>query len=303
MSDVNDLTQKAEDILEKPKQWQRYMELEPIKRLDNEGRELLGKEICITIKRDGENVSPWLDETDQTHISSHNNEVADDNIQSRFKLTPEYSKAVELLLDEKNTWHNDCILYGELLKEISPTRIEPKRKKTHWILFDIYSKTQGKYMDYVLIYQKAYHFKIPIVGLLDVIAPKSLDELNEKIEGYKKWCKKHKREGIVGKCYNSGIFFKEKIDLPKRPKLEKPQKSDIIYPPMPEEKILRALQHAFDEVGESNWKIVKIAMPVVARHIATEAQEHYYSTPQNFYRWYTDTPIEKIKEKKSDVLV
>ena len=187
-------------------EWKRYRELEPIKRLDYEGRELLGKEIYITVKRDGENISLWLDDTDQVHISSHNNEVADSDIQSRMKATPEYKKAVELLLDEKNTWHTDCILYGELLKTISPTRIERKRKRIHWILFDIYSKTDGKYLDYTLIYQKAYHFKIPIVGLLDVIAPKSLEELEEKVVGYKKWCKKHHREGVVLKVYNDGTM-------------------------------------------------------------------------------------------------
>lgn len=109
---------KSEDLVEttKSKHWQRYVELEPVKRLDNEGRELLGKEIYITIKRDGENISLWLDENDKIHISSHNNEIADDDIQSRMKATPEYKKAIDLLLDEKNRWHNDCILYGELLK-------------------------------------------------------------------------------------------------------------------------------------------------------------------------------------------
>ena len=279
------------------KPWQRYTQLEPIKRLDNEGRELLGKEIYVTLKRDGENVSLWLDDTDQVHISSHNNEVADNDIQSRMKLVPEYKKAIELLLDEKNTWHSDCILYGELLKTVSPTRIEPKRKRTHWIIFDIYNKADGKYMDYTALYQRAYHFKIPIVGLLDVIAPKSLEELEEKIAGYMKWCKSHKKEGIVGKCYSTGVFFKQKIDLPKKPKLEKPQKSEIEYPMMPEDKILRALMHSYDELGEEKYKSKSIAMPVIARHIATEAQEHFYKTPQNFYSWYINTPIEQVRPK------
>jgi hypothetical protein len=279
------------------KPWQRYTQLEPIKRLDNEGRELLGKEIYVTLKRDGENVSLWLDDTDQVHISSHNNEVADNDIQSRMKLVPEYKKAIELLLDEKNTWHSDCILYGELLKTISPTRIEPKRKRTHWIIFDIYNKADGKYMDYTALYQRAYHFKIPIVGLLDVIAPKSLEELEEKITGYMKWCKSHKKEGIVGKCYNTGVFFKQKIDLPKKPKLEKPQKSEIEYPMMPEDKILRALQHSFDELGEEAYKDRTKAMPVIARHISAEASEHYYNVPKNFYNYYINTPIEQVRAK------
>jgi hypothetical protein len=283
--------------------WQRYVELEPVKRLLNEGRELLGKTIYVTEKRDGSNVSLWLDETDILHISSHNMEVADKDIQNRMKNVPEYKKIIDLLMDEKYQWHNDCIVYGELLQNISPTRIECKRKNLHWIMFDIYSKTSESFHDYNSMYQKGYHFKIPVVHLIDIFIPTSLDDLYVSIEKYKKWCARHRREGIVGKCYNNKIFFKEKIDLPKKPKLEKPQKSDIIYPPMPEDRILRALQHSYDELGEDNYKNKSLAMPIIARHIATEAREHYYNVPQNFYSWYVNTPMEKIKEKKLDVSV
>ena len=72
--------------------WKRYVELEPIKRLKNEGRELLGKEIYITEKRDGENVSVWLDDSDTVHISSHNLVEASKDIVTRLQNTPEYLK-------------------------------------------------------------------------------------------------------------------------------------------------------------------------------------------------------------------
>ena len=285
----------------KSKQWMRYTSLEPVKRLRYEGRELLGKTLYSTEKRDGSNVSLKLDELDVPHISSHNLEVAEDSIQNNFKLTPEYPKAIDLLMDERHQWHTECILYGELINAgVSPTRIERKKKKANWILFDIYDLTNRKYMDYTLIYQKAYHFHIPIVKLVDVFIPLSLEELYAKVEEQKAWCRKHSREGVVIKDYANQVFAKEKIDLPKRPKLEKPNKSDIDYPPMTEERILRALQHAFDEVGEANWKTVKIAMPVIARHIQTEAAEHYYRIPQNFYSIYVNTPIELVKGVKAD---
>jgi hypothetical protein len=291
MSDVNALDKKTEDISEnpKPKLWQRYMELEPIKRLDNEGRELLGKEIYLTEKRDGSNVSLWLDEEDTVHISSHNQEDADSNIKADMIKTPEYNKAIELLKDEKHLWHNDSVLYGELLLKISPTRIEPRKKNIHWILFDIFSRVSQSYEDYVLVYQKGYHFHIPVVRLVDVIIPTDLDDLFKSIEKYKHWCKRHRREGIVGKSYTTNVFFKEKIDLPKKPKLEKPQKSDITYPPMPEETILRALEHAIDIVGIDNWKDRSKTMPIVAQQLETEAKEHFFSTPRNYYQIYLDT--------------
>jgi hypothetical protein len=271
--------------------WKRYTQLEPVKRLDYEGRELLGKTVYITVKRDGENVSPWLDETDTPHISSHNNEEADSDIQNRFKATPEYPKAVELLLDEKNTWHNDCILYGELLKCVSPTRIERTRKNIHWILFDIYSKTEGKYMDYTQVYMKGYHFHIPVVKLIDTIIPTDMNVFFDQIAKYKTWCKRHRREGIVGKCYENQVFFKEKIDLPEKPKLVKPTKFEISYPPMPEETITRALEHAIDQVGVDNWLDRSKSMPVLAQHLATEASEHYFSVPRNFYNIYLDSLV------------
>jgi hypothetical protein len=96
------------------------------------------------------------------------------------------------------------------------------------------------------------------------------------------------------------IYTKEKIDLPKKSKLERPAREDINYPEMPETKIIRALQHAYDELGEENWSNKAKAMPVVARHIETEAREHYYKKPKDFYNYYANTPIEVIKMRTAD---
>lgn len=238
------------------------------------------------------NVSLWLDETDTPHISSHNLEVAEDSIQNKFKQTPEYPKAVDLLMDERHTWHTECITYGELIYDgVSPTRIERKKKNPHWVLFDIYDLTNHTYMDYTLVYMKGYHFHIPVVKLLDTFIPLSLEELYAKVEEQLKWCRRHNREGVVIKNYADQLFIKEKVDLPKKPKLEKPQKSDIIYPPMTQERIDRAIQHAIDIVGIDNWKNVKIAMPIVAQQISTEASEHFFNVPRNFYQIYLDSLV------------
>ena len=276
--------------------WNKYTDLERHNQLRNEGRELLGEHIIYTVKRDGENVSLWLNDEKETVISSHRQETADSNIQSRMKATPEYDKVVELLNDVYNC---DVVVYGELLKTVSPTRIEPRRKHTHWILFDVWDCVNERYLPYNLVYQLAYHYKIPVVEIVDEHQPMSMTELTDKIDEVKKWCKRHRREGVVGKVHNSKdgiqIFFKEKIDLPKRKKLDRENQNQSHYPPMPEEKILRALLHAFNEVGEEDWRKVKIAMPVVARHISTEAREHNYNVPKNIFSYYNDTPLETIK--------
>jgi hypothetical protein len=274
--------------------WQKYYDTEPIHRLKNEGRELLGEFVVITEKRDGENVSIWLNGEDlHPVVSSHNQVSASPEIINRFKTTPEYAKVVELLKDETK-FENHLILYGELLCKVSPTRIEKRKKNIHWILFDIYDLEQHKYLSYPAIYQKAYHYHIPIVRALDTFIPQTIEDITINTSLWLKWCKQHSREGIVGKCYKNQVFYKEKIDLPKLKRVHRLD-NKVIYPPMPEEKIIRALQHAFDVVGEVNWKNVKIAMPEVAKQLSNEAREHFYATPMNMFRIYNETPIDKIK--------
>jgi hypothetical protein len=274
--------------------WKKYHDLEPIRRLRNEGRELIGKTVTLTEKRDGSNISVWFDEQGLPHVSSHNLCQASDNLVADFKRTKEYLKALTALKCERE-YHHDYVLYGELILQSGPTKIEPRKKGIQWVLFDVWDCTEKRYISYTQLYQLAYHYKIPVVRVVDFFVPTSLDHLNEKITLMLKWCKRHRREGIVGKDYENQVFFKEKIDLPKLPKI--PRQPQIQLPIMPDEKILRALQHAYDEVGADNWKNVKIAMPIVAKHIGLEAQEHNYSTPRNFYWHYVNTPLEKITAK------
>ena len=134
--------------------WKKYKDLEPMRKLRNEGRELLGERIIYTVKRDGENVSLWLDENKEVRISSRRLETADDDIQSRMKATPEYPKIVDMLTDE---YQGKIIVYGELLKATSPTRIERRRKHIHWIMFDVWDCDAERYMPYNWVYQLAYH--------------------------------------------------------------------------------------------------------------------------------------------------
>jgi len=278
--------------------WHKYYDLESIRRLKNEGRELLGKRIILTEKRDGENVSLWLDEEGNPQISSHNLEKPDPSVVSRFKETPEYSKAVELLKDELQ-YKNDYILYGELLKKVSPTRIEPKRKHAHWVLFDIWDVKENRYIGYSSLYQKAYGYKIPVVAAIDSIVCSTLEDLEENIKNAMSWCKRHRREGVVGKDYANQIFFKEKINLPELPKLKNLNGSQVQYPPMPEDRILRALQHAFDECGGlPNWMDKAKAMPLVAKHLANEGREHNFAVPRNMCDLYLNTHLELLKGKK-----
>ena len=276
--------------------WKRY-EIDNWQRLKNEGRELLGKEIIFTEKRDGSNISVWLNNEDVI-ISSHNLEKCDAKLIRVMTATKEFKRIVEFLKEECETYHHNYIVYGELLQAgKSPTRIELPRKRTKWMLFDIWDMDAKRFLDFTLIYQTAYHFKLPIVKVVDTSVLTTMEEFKHKISEMEKWCKKHKREGVVGKNYSEQIFFKAKIDLPKIKRIKDVQGPQL--PSMPEERIMRALQHAWDEVGsEEKWKDKSIAMPIVARHISTEAKEHDFSPPRNMFQIYLNTPIDKINPAK-----
>jgi len=186
-----------------------------------------------------------------------------------------------------------CGSYHIKKRSGSPTRIESAISNIHWIIFDIYDVNAERFLPYEYVYQRAYQFKIPIVRVIDRFIPASLEELNERIQKSLTWCRRHRREGVVLKNYKHQIFAKEKIDLPKLPRLPRKEVRPQ-YPPMPKERIMRALQHALDQVGIENWSDKRITMPAIARHIATEAREHNFAPPKNFYKIYIETPIEDI---------
>jgi len=279
--------------------WQKYYELEPYHRCKNDGRDLIGMELVITEKRDGENVSLWINESGNVQMSSHNQINADANIQERMRGTKEFEKACKLLIEERDVWHNDLILYGELMKRVGATKIERQKKHCHWIIFDIYSLTEKKYLDYNYVYQRAFQFKIPIVKALGVELSKEYEDLEKIKIKWLKWCRRHRREGIVAKAYHMKpqTFFKEKIDIPNLKRMHNTER--IRLPAMPLETAIRALQHAWDEINDDEkWKDRRIAMPIIAKHFQLEAREHNYEMP-NPYSYYINTPIEKVKPNES----
>lgn len=111
--------------------WHEYGRFSRYAGLRNDGRELLGKEVILTEKRDGENVSLWFDSKNLTiNISSHNMQEADESIQSRTKAVPEYSKILDLLTTERTQYNKDYVVYGELLKTVGPTSITSLHHET-----------------------------------------------------------------------------------------------------------------------------------------------------------------------------
>jgi hypothetical protein len=291
--------------------WKKYTSLERVKRIRYSGRELLGKPLYITVKRDGECVNPWIGDDDSEHVGSRNHPNAASDIANRMKNTPEWERVLDMIRTEKADYRSEYIPYGELLKTISPTRIEPRRKHIHWIMFDIWDVKNECYLPYNRVHQLGKKYRIPVVKLLEIAECNTMDELSEMIEDHMKWCKRHRREGIVIKCYNAynqhdiqkWVFCKEKIDVPRKVKVRGERKTPQ-YPIMGEEKALRTLKAAYDWVckahGEEKWKDTKIAMPIVAHHFQVECREHLLSMPKDLYPRWLNTPLEVLRSKDNE---
>jgi len=288
--------------------WNKYTRPSSVRNLRYEGRELLGKTLHITVKRDGENVSPWLNVEGEVIVGSRNHPVAASDIQHRMKLTPEWGKIQDMLKSEFEEYGSRLLPYGELLKPVSPTRIEPRRKHIHWIMFDIWDMDNERWIGYNRMYQYGQKYGIPVVELIEIAKCNTMEELQVMIDENLKWARKHHREGFVIKCKNAygkelhdihpWVRVKCKIDLPKKVKLRKSKENQSHYPPMPDEKILSAIRQAYDTLEDKDeWRNVSIAMPLVARYISTEAREHNYNVPRNMFYIYENTSVEDLEGK------
>jgi hypothetical protein len=271
--------------------WKRYRDFGRLAQLKNAGRELVGRTIYWTEKRDGSNISFWLNGEGAICVSSHNMEVpTDESLLNCVKATAEFSKIAEILEE-----HPACIIYCELIRAgLGPTRTEPKHKIPRLILLDIFATESQTYLTYNYVHQVAHKYRFPIVKLLDMTQPSTLEELYETRDGLLKWCKRHRREGVVGKCWYStdtgyeSVFFKEKIDLPNIGRIPKDKPTGPKLPPMPTDKIRSAIDQAREECERAgnDFRNPKYGMPLVATHLNVQAAEHSYAVPGNFFGLY-----------------
>lgn len=290
-------------------EWKKYSDFGRIVQLRNEGRELLGEMIFWTVKRDGQNVLFSKSESNENRLSSH--EVIDAEkphmkgdklIQpdkgfiNRVKNSIEYDKAIQLLEDEpKHLYYYENVPEGK-----GPTKIEPNHKYSRLILIDIFDPKSERYMSYNYCHQVSVHYRIPIVPLIDVNSFTNMDDLFAYRDSLLSWCKRHRREGVVGKTYYTTpqYFFKEKIDLPEKSR-DKVVSNDILQlPMMPQDKLIHAIEQAKEQVERNGGTFTspKDAMPVVALHVATQAREHCYSTPKNLFSYYQAYLEGRLKE-------
>lgn len=266
-----------------------YPEIDYMHQLRNSGRELLGKHLYATEKRDGENCMFWLDEDKQLHISSRNMDEAARDIQARVKSTKEYPKVVELLQD-----HPEYIVFVESLKAgYGPTKIEkPPLKYPRLILIDIYDKQfaleGGRYLAYPALYQVAYHYKLPIVRLVDEATINTMEELKPWLESFLTWGKRHKREGVVVKGFDGldKIFFKVKIDYPTPVKEVHKRENVPQYPSIPDSEVMGAISKVEADYGREFLLDKSKGMPKVVEYVNAECKKHLFAMPKNIFSYY-----------------
>jgi hypothetical protein len=283
----------------------RYLELEKIQHLPNRGRELLGRYLYFTEKRDGSCLAVYLKLKSRfkriliklnlkrtvgalkwhtLSVSSRNMESAEKSICNDFYTCGEAGAVLSYLKD--NPTH---IVFGEILRKgISPTRIED-HEKVEFIVFDIYDGTC--FLGYQQVHQFCFHYGMKCVRLFGEGRFTSTESLYEYRDQMLEICKQEKREGVVLKTFNDEgkpLYAKEKLDTatPRgQPKLEKGRPQ---YPPLPLSEAMGAVDKVYADLGQAFGEKAK-AMPLVARYIQEEMKKHLCGQPEyDFYRLYCD---------------
>lgn len=286
------------------KDW-RYMELESINHLQNNGRELLGKNIYFTEKRDGSCLAIWLNLLSRKRrilnkilrkradnipdpykwdiiVSSRNQEMAEQSIISDFHLCKDSMPVLVYLND--NPFH---IVFGELLRKgLSPTRIE-NHEEVEFIVFDIFDGEH--FFNFQQVNQFCFHYGMKSVRLFGEGRFTSMESLFEYRDQMLELCKQEKREGVVLKTFtteNKPLYCKEKLDTAKsrgQPKIERGRPE---YPSLPFSEAIGAVDKVFADMGEE-FSIKAKAMPMVAKYIQEEMRKHQCSAPEmDFYKLY-----------------
>lgn len=253
---------------------------------------LLGHLIYWEEKRDGSNIGAYLNEEGGISLRSRNQDIASEDFHKIFFDTDEAENVKELLISMRDDWHDECVIFGELLtKGKSPTRIE-LHEKHEFIVFDIWSTKAGGLLSYTLVYQHCHHFDLPFVNLYGASRHTTLESLLLFRDGILKIAKEKGREGSVGKTFEKGkayLYFKERNDTPKLEKeLTHIEDGAPLLPPLPEAEILGALDKALVDLGTDVFKKVEVTMPLFAKYISAECRKHNCCKPKgSLFHYYT----------------
>ena len=277
-----------------------YPDMERIIKLYPSPQVLLGEEICWTEKRDGSQLRIALVDG-KPQISTRHQDEASEMFVKFFYQTPNANAVIEMLKDSNGFCENPAanfntgaVLFGELLsKGKSPARFET-HENYDFVLFDIFSKAEGKFLSYNGAYAYAYHYGIPFVECWALSRHTTLESLFSYRDEMLNVAKEKHREGVVLKCYSKQVFAKEKLDTPKieRVNLEEGNPQN---PPLPDSEVFGAIAKAHADLGEQFNDKAK-AMPLIAQYVGEEQKKHINSKPTKSLFAYYQQYLEDRKE-------
>lgn len=268
-----------------------YPELNRIALLYPSPQIMLGEEIYWTEKRDGSQLRVALVDG-EIKIATHHQDEASEQFKEYFKQTEQATAIEELLRDANGLCNNPvanfdigAVIFGELLsKGKSPARFEV-HDKFEFIIFDIWSQKDGRFLPYNNILSYAYHYSLPVVECWAMSRHIGLDSLYIYRDKMLVLAKEKGREGVVLKNYHSQIFAKEKLDVPIIPRIEI-EEGQPRNPQLPDSEVLGSIAKVHADLGELFLDKTK-AMPLIAQYVAEEQKKHQCSKPmRNLFSYY-----------------
>lgn len=153
----------------------------------------VGDKIVIQEKLDGANASFTLN-NGELEVFSRNTKLNDSNTLGGF-----YNFVMETFNDRKNLLEEDYIYFGEWL---NPHKVKYEGYEKQFFLFDIYSKSKGKYLPFSQVKEESLDLGLNLIPLFYEGEYKSFEQLEEYIG-------KSKLNGMIGeKNLGEGIVVK-----------------------------------------------------------------------------------------------
>lgn len=266
---------------------------------------LLGQVIHWTEKRDGSQLRISLDEENNLVISTHHQDNASDMFKDYFWKTEQPQSVKDFLIDTNGyreepvaNFDFGSVVFGELLcKGKSPARFET-HDKYEFVIFDIFSLKDQRFLPYTSVYQHCYHYNLPVVECWAISKHLDLDSLYAYRDEMLIVAKEKAREGVVLKNYHDQVFAKEKLDTPKIERV-KIEDGSVRLPPLPDSEVFGAIAKVHADIGEG-FIDKRIAMPLVAQYIGQEQEKHQCSKPRmnlfTYYQLYLRDRIAQVEE-------
>jgi hypothetical protein len=243
-------------------------------------------DVFVEEKRDGSQTSIWFD-GERMWVSSRNQKSA--------IFAPNVMKLQEYELWER--WllglsdPTRYVVFGEYIpRGYGPTKIEGFNEYEQFVVFDIYDRKAGGFLRVEEVLKIADILNVPRVAVVGMFF-QNPDVI--KLIEYEILPRLKQREGVVLKIYHPykpimAYVAKMRIPLLKAQSAGSKKQSaggvtDISLPPIPDEKIMRAINNCFH--AEFNGDInsfmdKKTVMPKVVEYVKIECQEHGFSMPK-----------------------